>query len=151
LPCWMRRPLPAQDDGNPFGKAMRQHGAHTAAWPSTPRQWRADERRVERVRRSLERSCWRRPRAWSWHGSPGGRNAGSTRGPMIGQEPPRAPTSRAVVHVRGLNASTKTAATAPMAPITRGRAQWSQGKATTRLHCQAWTPSGRPGTEPKAM
>jgi hypothetical protein len=139
LPCWMRRPLPAQDGSNPFGKAMRQHGTHTAAWPSTPRQWRADERRVERVRRSLERSCWRRPRAWSWHAvdSPGGRIAGTTRGPTIGQESRRWPTSRAVVQVRDLNASTMTAATAAMAPITRGRAQWTPRGAIARLHCRA--------------
>jgi hypothetical protein len=66
LPCWMRRPVPTLDSANPFGKAKRQHGAHGAAWPSTARQRRADERRVERVRRSLTRSCWRRPRAWHW-------------------------------------------------------------------------------------
>jgi hypothetical protein len=155
LPCWTRRPLPAQDDGNPFGKAMREHGAHTAAWPSTARQWRADERRVERVRRSLTRSCWPRPRGWSWSaaGLPGGRSAGSTLRSMTGQESWREPTLRATPGRRAsviacinatrlddcLNGLTKTAATAAKAPIKRGRARAhrSRGAATTRLHCRA--------------
>jgi hypothetical protein len=71
LRCWMRTPLPTLDSGNPFGKAMRQHGVHAAGWPITVRQQRTDERRVERLRRSLTPSCWRQPRAWrrSPHGS----------------------------------------------------------------------------------
>jgi hypothetical protein len=65
LPCWLRRPRPAADRGNPFGKATLQHGVHAAEWPSTPLQQRNDQRSVERVRRSLQPSCWRRPGAWN--------------------------------------------------------------------------------------
>jgi len=66
VPCWTRTPLPTLDSGNPFGKAQRQHGVHTAGWPSTAQQQRIDERRVERARRALTPSCWRQPRAWRW-------------------------------------------------------------------------------------
>lgn len=66
LPCWLRRPHPAQDPGNPYGKATQQHGQHPAGWPRTARERADDEAGVERVRRSLERSCWRPPAPWTW-------------------------------------------------------------------------------------
>jgi hypothetical protein len=64
LPCWLRRPIASRDRANPYGKAKRQHGEHARGWPGTPAQRRRNERRVERVRRSLRRSCWRPPPAW---------------------------------------------------------------------------------------
>lgn len=64
LPCWLRRGMPESDPGNPYGKARFQHGAHPAGWPATPAQRRANDRRTERVRRGLHRSCWRPPPAW---------------------------------------------------------------------------------------
>jgi hypothetical protein len=63
--CWLRTPMPAFDPGNPYGKARRQHGRHPRRWPFTAAQRRKDDRRVERVRRSLRRSCWRRPGPFS--------------------------------------------------------------------------------------
>jgi hypothetical protein len=66
LDCWMRRPIPGRDPSNPYGKALQWHGNHRAGWPATAAQRRADERRVERVRRALRRGCWRRPGPWSW-------------------------------------------------------------------------------------
>jgi hypothetical protein len=66
LDCWLRRPRPGDDPANPYGKARFWHGAHVRGWPRTARQRRANERRVERFRRSLRRGCWRRPPAWSW-------------------------------------------------------------------------------------
>jgi hypothetical protein len=69
LSCWLSAPLPTLDTGNPFGKARRQHGPHLAGWPSTIRQDRIDEQRVERLRRALTPSCWRQPRAWRWSAS----------------------------------------------------------------------------------
>lgn len=66
LDCWMSRPIPGRDPSNPYGKAQRWHGTHGAGWPATAGQRRADERRVERVRRALRRGCWRRPPPWSW-------------------------------------------------------------------------------------
>jgi AraC-like DNA-binding protein len=66
LPCWLRRPHPARDSGNPYGKATRQHGEHLASWPASARERVHDEAGVERVRRSLARSCWRPPPRWTW-------------------------------------------------------------------------------------
>ena len=65
LPCWLRRPHPARDAGNPYGKAIAQHGEHRAGWPVSSRQRSENEARVERVRRSLEPSCWRPPPRWT--------------------------------------------------------------------------------------
>ena len=64
LPCWLRRGMPEDDPGNPYGKARFQHGAHAPGWPATRAQRRVNDRRVERVRRGLHRSCWRPPPAW---------------------------------------------------------------------------------------
>jgi hypothetical protein len=66
LDCWMRSPRPGADPTNPYGKARFWHGGHARGWPVTARQRRANERRVERFRRSLRRGCWRRPARWSW-------------------------------------------------------------------------------------
>jgi hypothetical protein len=66
LTCWLRRTMPENDPGNPYGKARHQHGSHAREWPATPGQRRRNERRVERVRRSLHRSCWSPPPAWRW-------------------------------------------------------------------------------------
>jgi hypothetical protein len=66
LPCWLRRTDPPRDPGNPYGKAHFMHGHHPAGWPATPAQRRRNERRAERIRRSLHRSCWRPPPRWSW-------------------------------------------------------------------------------------
>jgi hypothetical protein len=66
IPCWLRSLHPVDDPGNPYGKAKLQHGDHDAGWPATPAERRANEARVERVRRALPRSCWRPPPAWSW-------------------------------------------------------------------------------------
>ena len=66
LPCWLRRPHPALDPANPYGKATRQHGQHVAGWPASAREHADDEAGVERVRRALERSCWRPPPPWRW-------------------------------------------------------------------------------------
>jgi hypothetical protein len=70
LPCWLRRPGPPHDPGNPYGKARLQHGDHRRGWPHTARERRREERRVERLRRSLPASCWRRPPAWKWPAHP---------------------------------------------------------------------------------
>jgi hypothetical protein len=56
--CWVRRPLPGWDKSNPYGKNRFLHGSHKAGWPATPEEWAADERRVERVRNELTRTCW---------------------------------------------------------------------------------------------
>jgi lambda repressor-like predicted transcriptional regulator len=64
LGCWLRKPLARFDPGNPYGKQMRQHGAHPRAWPATVRERRVDQARVERSRRALSASCWRPPPAW---------------------------------------------------------------------------------------
>jgi hypothetical protein len=70
--CWLQRPRPARDRGNPFGKATLQHGRHPAGWPSTAQQRILDEWGAERVRRRLTRSCWPRPAPWVWGpGDPG--------------------------------------------------------------------------------
>jgi hypothetical protein len=61
LPCWTRSPPARWDPGNPYGKQMQQHGDHPSDWPRTPAERREDHRRVDRSRRSLPRSCWRRP------------------------------------------------------------------------------------------
>ncbi len=66
LDCWMRTPRPGGDPTNPYGKARFWHGSHARGWPATRRERRANERRVERFRRSLRRGCWRRPARWSW-------------------------------------------------------------------------------------
>jgi hypothetical protein len=71
LRCWLRSPMPAGDPGNPYGKATRQHGQHPRGWPFTRAQQEKNQRRVERVRRSLQPSCWERPPAF------GGRLVGS--------------------------------------------------------------------------
>jgi hypothetical protein len=64
LHCWLRSPMPGADHGNPYGKATQQHGQHRRRWPSSRAQRKADQRRVERVRRSLTSSCWHRPPAF---------------------------------------------------------------------------------------
>jgi hypothetical protein len=69
LGCWMRRPHPARDPGNPYGKARLQHGEHSSGWPRSPQEQSANEARVEQVRRSLQPSCWRPPPAWTWPAS----------------------------------------------------------------------------------
>ena len=61
LPCWTRSPPARWDPGNPYGKQMQQHGDHPSGWPRTPAERREDHRRVDGSRRSLPRSCWRRP------------------------------------------------------------------------------------------
>jgi hypothetical protein len=61
LPCWIRSTPARWDPGNPYGKQMQQHGDHASDWPRTASERREDERRVERSRRSLPRSCWYRP------------------------------------------------------------------------------------------
>ena len=66
LDCWMNRPRPGGDATNPYGKARFWHGGHARGWPVTRRQRRANERRVERFRRSLRRGCWPIPARWSW-------------------------------------------------------------------------------------
>lgn len=78
LPCWLRRPLPARDPANPYGKNRLLHGVHDARWPANARQRRDDERRVSRVLRRLPASCWTRPRAWSWATAPAGAAAPPT-------------------------------------------------------------------------
>lgn len=75
LSCWTTRPLPRWDPGSPYGKQMIQHGEHPARWPSTPAERLGDEARVERVRRTLPRTCWRPPRRWTWSTRPTGRIA----------------------------------------------------------------------------
>ena len=65
MPCWMTRPAPRLDKANPYGKNRMLHGAHSASWPATARERREDERRVERFRARLPKSCWSRPPAWS--------------------------------------------------------------------------------------
>ena len=64
LDCWLRQPPAALDRANPYGKNRFLHGSHAAGWPSTAGERRADERRVERFRRGLERSCWPHPPRW---------------------------------------------------------------------------------------
>lgn len=71
LDCWLRSPAPWRDRGNPYGKAMWQHGRHDATWPSTARDRRSNEQRVERVRRKLRWTCWPKVPAWSWATVPG--------------------------------------------------------------------------------
>ena len=71
LPCWIRSPRPTNDPGNPYGKATRMHGLHTAGWPASAAQRRRDERRAERLRRRQRRTCWPTVAAWHW-GSPYG-------------------------------------------------------------------------------
>ncbi|HYH87872.1 MAG TPA: hypothetical protein VEX67_01495 [Solirubrobacteraceae bacterium] len=66
LSCWMYSPRPGDDPANPYGKARFWHGPHTRAWPRSRRQRLANERRVEHLRRRLQRGCWPRPPAWSW-------------------------------------------------------------------------------------
>jgi len=68
LPCWLRSLRPAMDPGGPYGKATWQHGRHPRDWPSTRREHRIDERRVERVRRKIRRTCWPTLPAWRWTG-----------------------------------------------------------------------------------
>ena len=64
LDCWLRQPPAALDRANPYGKNRFLHGSHAASWPSTAGERRANERRVERFRRGLERSCWPHPPRW---------------------------------------------------------------------------------------
>jgi hypothetical protein len=66
LDCWMNTPRPGGDPTNPYGKARFWHGPHKRGWPSTSSERRANERRVERFRRSLRRGCWPIPPRWSW-------------------------------------------------------------------------------------
>lgn len=65
MDCWLRSPPAALDPGNPYGKNRFLHGPHTAGWPATAAERRVDERRVERFRRGLKRSCWPHPPRWS--------------------------------------------------------------------------------------
>ena len=65
LDCWLRRPPAALDRANPYGKNRLLHGSHAAGWPSTAGERRANERRVERFRSRLERSCWPHPPRWN--------------------------------------------------------------------------------------
>jgi hypothetical protein len=65
LSCWLRRPPPAHDPGNPYGKSLLQHGHHAAGWPATAAQRRTDEQRVEHARRRLTPSCWKPPPRWN--------------------------------------------------------------------------------------
>lgn len=64
LDCWLRRPAAALDPSNPYGKNRFLHGPHAAGWPGTAAERRVDERRVERFRRGLKRSCWPHPPRW---------------------------------------------------------------------------------------
>ena len=64
MDCWLRRPPAELDRANPYGKNRFLHGSHAAGWPSTAGERRANERRVERFRRGLERSCWPHPPRW---------------------------------------------------------------------------------------
>src|SRR4051812_10688965 len=64
LDCWIYSARPGGDPTNPYGKARFWHGPHKRGWPSTSRQRRVNERRVERVRRSLRRGCWPIPPGW---------------------------------------------------------------------------------------
>ena len=64
LPCWLERPSPELDPSNPYGKNRFLHGSHDAAWPATEAERRVNERRVERIRRKLARSCWPHPPTW---------------------------------------------------------------------------------------
>ena len=65
MDCWLRRPAAELDRANPYGKNRLLHGSHAAGWPSTAGERRANERRVERFRRGLERSCWPHPPRWN--------------------------------------------------------------------------------------
>jgi hypothetical protein len=80
LPCWIRSLRPTDDPGNPYGKATRMHGRHAAGWPATAAQRRHNERRAERLRRRLKRTCWPTVTAWNWraHIAPRDRAATST-------------------------------------------------------------------------
>ena len=64
LMCWLQQPPISRDPANPYGKNRFLHGRHRAGWPSTAREWRIDERRVERVRQRLPKSCWPLPKRW---------------------------------------------------------------------------------------
>lgn len=64
MPCWLRQPPAAMDPANPYGKNRFLHGSHGAGWPATATERRADDRRVERFRRGLARSCWPHPPPW---------------------------------------------------------------------------------------
>jgi hypothetical protein len=64
LGCWLRRPLAGHDHANPYGKARLHHGGHGTHRHMTPARRRRAARRIERVRRSLPKSCWKRPPAW---------------------------------------------------------------------------------------
>ena len=78
LPCWIRSPRPTDDRGNPYGKATRMHGPHSAPWPATAVQRRNDERRAERLWRRLRRTCWPTfARRWDVRHGPRGRTATS--------------------------------------------------------------------------
>lgn len=63
--CWITRPPPGGDPANPYGKNRHLHGIHAASWPSTARERRSDDARVERFRRALPKSCWPIPPRWS--------------------------------------------------------------------------------------
>ena len=70
LPCWVRSLRPTADPGNPYGKAIRQHGPHPRAWPSTAQERRVDEARAERFRRHMRWTCWPRLPRWRWPAPP---------------------------------------------------------------------------------
>jgi len=66
LPCWLRRPLPAYDPSNPYGRESRHHPVAKPQSERTDAEERRDDVRVEQVRRHLPPSCWQPPAPWSW-------------------------------------------------------------------------------------
>ena len=64
LMCWLQQPPVGRDPANPFGKNRFLHGHHDAGWPSTAREWRINERRVEHFRQQLPKCCWPLPKRW---------------------------------------------------------------------------------------
>jgi hypothetical protein len=68
LPCWLNSLRPSHDWGNPYGKAMAQHGPHARGWPATRAERALDEQRVERFWHRLRWTCWPRVPQWRWSG-----------------------------------------------------------------------------------
>ena len=64
LSFWMLRPEPPRDLTSTYGRATAIHGEHTAGWPRTAAQWRAEDRRAENVRRHLQPGCWPHIKRW---------------------------------------------------------------------------------------
>lgn len=87
LPCWLRSVRPSMDWGNPYGKAMHQHGRHARGWPATSAQEREDERRVRRFYARLRWTCWPRVPPWRWSSLA----ARATPAPRVGRESPERP------------------------------------------------------------